>query len=236
MKPKNGSFESLARRVKFKLIKDFSSGFTCGNKFLTELIKNTQKPYIIYPSCVPINVPKKDLSKINDPPVIGWIGLSGGFMYIDEIFEDLKKLYKEIKFKFVIISNEPYPQKAPFIVNKEWSLETQEKEIAKFDIGIMPLNINSPYDKGKCSYKLLQYLAAGVIAVGEAYGNNVEVIKNGENGFLVYNKKWYETLKKILININSIYPEIQKNALKTAQLYSFENNAPKLANFFRSFL
>ena len=236
MIPKNNSYDSLSRKIKFNLIKNFSSGFTCGNKFLAEFILDTNKPFLIYPTPVPIDVPKKDKNKINNPIIIGWIGLSGGFMYLKKIMRQLIKMWNEVNFKLVIISNENYPEKLPFIENKKWNLKTQEYEIANFDIGIMPLNTSSPYDKGKCSYKLLQYMAAGVIPVGEAYGNNTEVIKNGVNGFLVYNEKWYETLKFIISDIEGIYKKMQKNILESIKKYSFEAQAEKLANFFFKFI
>ncbi len=239
MKPKKGSYKSFSREMKFKMIKKVSSGFTCGNSFLNYLVKDTKKPSFIYPTPVPINVPQKKTIKINNPIKIGWIGLSGGFMYLDKIMPQLKKLFEEINFKLVIISNKDYPVKYNFIENKRWSLQSQEKEIAEFDFGIMPLNTNSPYDKGKCSYKLLQYMAAGVIPIGEAYGTNLEVIEDGVNGFLIYNNNWYEGLKRVIgdVKFKRIdYFKISKKAVETVKnRYSFESLAPQLASFFRSF-
>ncbi len=237
MKLKNGSYKSKTREVKFFFIKNLSTGFTCGNKFLEDLVKKTNKPTIIYPTPVPINVPKKNFSIKNKKIKIGWIGLSGGFMYLDKIFPQLQKLHKELDFQLVIISDKEYRPKCNFIKNIKWQLETQESEIAKFDFGIMPLNTNSPYDKGKCAYKILQYMAGGVIPIAEAYGTNLEVIKHGENGFLIYDNLWYEGLKDLILKFRNReidYQKISNNAIKTVkEKYSFESLSYKLVEFFK---
>ena len=239
MKPKNGSFKSKTRDLKFNLVKKMSTGFTCGNNFLSNLIKDTNKPYFIYPTPVPVNVKIREFKKLQNPIIVGWIGLSGGFMYLDRILPQLKKLYDEVNFKLKIISDKDYKSNEKFVVNIRWKLDTQEEEISKFDFGIMPLNTSSPYDKGKCAYKVLQYMASGVIPVAEAYGTNVEIIEHGENGFLIYNNNWYNGLKDIFSKIrNGIvsYEKISDKAKKTAkEKYSFEAIAPYLAEFFKNF-
>ena len=237
MKPKDGSYKSKTREIKFNIIKKMAYAFTCGNKFLSNLIEDTQKPFLIYPTPVPVNVPKKREFKFKFPVKLGWIGLSGGFMYLDKIFPQLEKLNEDMDIKLIVISDRDYKPECKFIKNIRWKLETQEMEITEFDIGIMPLNTNSPYDKGKCGYKILQYMAAGVIAVAENFGMNREIIKNGENGFLISDNNWYDGLKHViskLKNYSELYKSISVNAIKTVEKkYSFEALAPKLAEFFK---
>jgi len=54
------------------------------------------------------------------------------------------------------LPDQPYNIKGVSCEYRKWKLETQEQEIAQFDIGIMPLH-DTPWARGKCSYKLLQY-------------------------------------------------------------------------------
>lgn len=62
---------------------------------------------------------------------------------------------------------------------RPWSVLTQASEIADFDIGVMPLP-RTPHTEGKCAYKALQYMAAGVPPVVSDVGINREVV--GECG------------------------------------------------------
>ncbi len=81
-----------------------------------------------------------------------------------------------------------------------WTLEGQNSEIATFDIGVMPLP-DSPYARGgKCAYKALQYMAAGVVPVVSDVGVNSEVVQDGENGFVASDVEDFYHKIKLLYN------------------------------------
>ena len=42
-----------------------------------------------------------------------------------------------------------------------WSEQTEAQDIARLDVGIMPL-VDAPSERGKCGYKLIQYMASQV--------------------------------------------------------------------------
>ena len=52
-----------------------------------------------------------------------------------------------------------------------------------FDVGIMPLD-DSPWSKGKCAYKLIQYMACKLPVIASPVGANKEVVAHGINGYL----------------------------------------------------
>jgi glycosyltransferase involved in cell wall biosynthesis len=60
-----------------------------------------------------------------------------------------------------------------------WSLPHVYDAIGTYDIGLMPLR-DTPYERGKCAYKLLEYGAAGLPSVASPVGANASIL--GEAG------------------------------------------------------
>jgi glycosyltransferase involved in cell wall biosynthesis len=80
----------------------------------------------------------------------------------------------------------------------EWSEDTEVESIRSLDIGIMPL-LESPFAKGKCGYKLIQYMACGLPVVASPIGINSKLVAHGKNGYLANSKEtWIEALSALL--------------------------------------
>ena len=60
----------------------------------------------------------------------------------------------------------------------------------------MPLYDN-PWDKGKCAFKLIQYMASFLPVVASDIGMNGDIIHNSENGFLATTSDdWFDSFYK----------------------------------------
>src|SRR6201999_1317649 len=78
-----------------------------------------------------------------------------------------------------------------------WTEDTEIASIAAFDVGIMPLT-DTPFERGKCAYKLLQVMAAGKPVIASPVGANRQVVQQGVNGFLAdTTEEWAEALRKL---------------------------------------
>jgi glycosyltransferase involved in cell wall biosynthesis len=156
-----------------------------GNPILAEFAGNfCTRPAEVLPSAVPAKgIPTKDWHKKNPRPVIGWVGGGGNLHHLTIIKSALQRLACKFDFELRVISDVPFSIENVRVVNIPWQLATQEQEIANFDIGIMPIPQNR-WTAGKCSYKLLQYMAAGIPVVATDWGFNSHVVTNGESGYL----------------------------------------------------
>ncbi len=175
-------YESSTRKGKFKRTVAGSDLIMAANNVLAGKVREFDKsvPVEIIPSSVDVGsfVAKADYN-LSSPPVVGWIGTKSTLRYLELISSAFTELRSKRDFVLRVISDEPYRQEGINIEFVRWSLENQNTGLGKFDIGIMPLS-GDPFSEGKASYKLLQYLAAGVPSVCSPVGMNSEVAGNGE--------------------------------------------------------
>ncbi len=145
---------------------------------------------------------------------IGWVGY-GKAHFLDGLFEPIRAALKEvwkhgIKFRFVVIGARNYlPLKeyfsgeafeTIFIDSLDWSNPKSVPSTIKeyeFDIGLMP-NSDTPFNRAKCAFKAIEYLACGVPVVASDVGEAKYVVENGKSGFLLpfgsLASKWAERI------------------------------------------
>jgi glycosyltransferase involved in cell wall biosynthesis len=97
----------------------------------------------------------------------------------------------------------------------------------------MPI-IDNEVGKGKCSFKLIQYMGLGIVSVASDVGSNKEVVENKKNGFLVGANDSWENVIKYLIQHQTDFNEIGTRARKTIMdIYSFESNTQFYLDFIK---
>jgi glycosyltransferase involved in cell wall biosynthesis len=79
-----------------------------------------------------------------------------------------------------------------------WSLETQAADLATGDIGLAPLPDNR-FARGKCGYKILQYMAAGLPTIASPVGANRQYIEQSGAGLLAENEnQWLDAITRLV--------------------------------------
>lgn len=134
--------------------------------------------------------------------IIGWIGTSSNLHELAAVEGSLALLLSRFPAaRLRVISDRPprLPRiKAEQLEYVPWSAEGEVRQLQAMDIGIMPLQ-ESPWALGKCSFKMLQYMACGVPPVVSAVGMNVEIARMGDCALLVRNSdEWVEALAELL--------------------------------------
>lgn len=179
---------------KIDLVMGNAACVLAGNAYLADrAYKAGAKKVVIIPTVVDEN--KYTALENNNPvPVLGWLGSPTTLKYLKDLRPVLEKLAESYDFELRILGGNKGIGLSKNERIIDWSEETESEEVARFDLGLMPLT-DSPWEKGKCAFKLIQYMASGVPAIASKVGMNGEVIRHGENGFLAENgEDWYRYL------------------------------------------
>jgi glycosyltransferase involved in cell wall biosynthesis len=243
---------SIRRRSYFKTktLTQIANAVVVGSHALYEWAKKyNQKVYLIPTSLRFENYQKftKDYSIPKVKITIGWIGGAvdqyDNLKLLVPIFEKL--IVDDMPIKFLLIgalgSKKVYHLfqnikglEVEFIDALDWSDPTAvPSHIQKFDIGVMPL-VDNEWNKGKCAFKAIEYMACGVATICSSVGENNYLIKDGVNGFLAKDKdEWYNKFKQLILDKN-LREKLGKEGQKTIkEKYSYQSNIPKLMEIFK---
>ena len=71
----------------------------------------------------------------------------------------------------------------------DWEEETEVRYLKTCDVGIMPLS-DEPFNRGKCGFKLIQYMACGLPTISTPMEANVKINRDGNNLFATTPEEW----------------------------------------------
>jgi len=158
---------------------------------------------------------------------IVWVGSPSTVKYLIELKATLVELAKRIPFTLNIIGGELAVQGVQ-IKNIAWSAEAEAGAIAECDIGIMPL-ADTPWEQGKCAYKLIQYMACGLPTVASPIGANRDVVIDGETGFFANTpSEWVDRLERLLRDATLRAKLGRAGRARVSNLYCLQQVAPLL--------
>lgn len=170
-----------------------------GNDYLEARARAAGAPLVeVIPTVVDLDHYPVPDSKRNVRPVIGWIGSPSTAHYLDILKPVLASLAERHEFDAVAIGARPDQVAGSTFVARPWTEPTEAASVGAFDIGVMPL-ADTPWERGKCGYKLIQYMALGIPTVASAVGANRQIVSHGESGFLVDDSaSWAAALERLL--------------------------------------
>jgi len=158
-----------------------------GNRYLAHVANAPSKPTVI-PTVVDTSQYRPPVVRPASGPVtIGWMGTSGNFNSLRTALPSVMEVLKHRPTaRLRIVSNAPVPELAGLrqVEQIPWSRARELELLQSFDIGLMPLE-DTKLTRGKCGFKMLQYMATGSAVVSSAVGANTEIFEGSEAGTLV---------------------------------------------------
>ena len=195
--PSNARWSYLKCFGKAATICRLSSRVIVGNRYLADYARRFNENVVVVPSTIDTDAyaPRRSSGAEDAHPVtIGWTGSHSTVQHLDTLRPALARLRQRCGFRLHVIGAPSYTLNGIETTVQPWRAESEARDLQCFDIGIMPLP-DGDWNRGKCGMKLLQYMGAGIPAVGSPVGMNAEIICDGVNGFLASTEEqWVETL------------------------------------------
>lgn len=206
----------------------------CGNEYLASRARDAGA------SCVEVVPTVIDMPRYTvvekasrDYLVVGWIGAPSTVKYLDQVAPVLTELSGEFRLQLHVVGA-PFSWPGLDVKSVAWSEVTEVASIQEFDIGIMPL-LSTPWEFGKCGYKLIQYMACGLPIVGSAVGVNRDIIKPGINGYLANTVEEWRTALRALFVDGELRQTLGAAArVEVEKKYCLQVTVPKVAKIFNS--
>jgi glycosyltransferase involved in cell wall biosynthesis len=207
-----------------------------GNKYIADYASRSGARWIkVLPTVVDFSrystVPCHPYGSVAKPLSVGWIGQRSTAAYLTPLAPVFNRLTKEGLMHLRVIGIDA--SALGFVTAADaWSEQTEVASIQKLDVGLMPLH-DGPFERGKCGYKLLQYMACGLPVVASPVGVNSTLVEHGVNGFLARSLDEWEWALRTLEKDSALRRRMGRaGRTRVEREYSLRVNAPLLADWF----
>ena len=175
--------DSAWRKRKFAATCRWVDVVAAGNEVLADVARASARAVAILPTSIDTAAYQATTATAADPPTVVWIGSPENLVYLQMIRPALARWtvrHPTLRMRVICSRFPDWPE-----INVEriaWSAATEAQALATAHIGVMPLS-DDEWSRGKCAFKLLQYMAAALPCVASPVGANTEAVIDGVNGF-----------------------------------------------------
>ncbi len=230
---------------KIEKVIGYASAVIVCNAYLEAYARLYNADVIKIPTVVPLkrynDAKKAYCPKKDDAFIIGWIGSLSTSVYVLEILPEMKKFvqtYNNVSFHLLGFDKTLLSDKERQEVHievTEWSEEEEIATILAFDIGMMPLP-DDAWSRGKCGFKLIQYMACQKPVVASAVGVNCDLVDEPKGGVLVRSQEaWYDAFESLYLD-EALRKEMGRyNRHKIEKEYHPVEHTQRYVNLFQTY-
>jgi glycosyltransferase involved in cell wall biosynthesis len=217
-----------------------SAVVVCGNEYLADYFRQWNSSIHVIPTAIDTHLlhPAQQSASPEDAVVLGWSGTSGNFPLLYEIEDAIGRVMQERRnVRLCVMADRPprfahLPEERVEFVRWEPGLEPQV--VQQMSIGLMPL-VEDAWCAGKCSYKMLSYMACGVPVVVSPVGMNREVLAYGAVGFgATHTQEWVDSLLELIDSAGLRKQMGAEGRSVVERHFSLDRLVPAYAEIFRS--
>ena len=163
---------SGVRSQRFARLVGGADAVLAGSHYLRDLAEPHNGSVHIIPMAV--DLPPADvLAKPRRAGELLWLGSASTQKYLELIRPALERLGRENPAaRLRLVAHEPMAFGELHTEFVQWTPQTQDAALRECAVGLCPMP-DTPWSRGKCPYKVLQYMAHGMAWVGSAVGENI---------------------------------------------------------------
>ena len=225
----------LGRKIDVVMRK--SACVIAGNRYIAEhAARAGADNVVIVPTVVDFARYRPRHSAVGKDIVIGWIGSPSTQHYLLSIRRSLINACRLYGAKLMLVGADSSIKDSFPEINVEirpWSEDSEAEMVSMMDVGIMPL-LDAPWEKGKCGYKLIQYMASSVPVIASPVGVNVEIVTDSQCGFLAVDEgQWDHAFSQLLSSFTTRERMGRLGRAAVERYYSLQVQAPVLIDVFQ---
>jgi glycosyltransferase involved in cell wall biosynthesis len=206
-----------------------------GNETLADFARPLNQNVHVVPTALNTSVFRPATKRARNKVIVGWSGLEYNFPYLKLIAPVLRRIVEQYSVEVMILSGSaPIGLEFPFRF-EQWNPEREVEQLNQFDIGLMPLKMDD-WCKGKCGFKLLQYMSLEIPSIATPVGVNQQIIQHRINGFLAHEIIDWESCLSELVTNAALRENVGKAARATVmEQYSTDVWFPRLAAIYKTY-
>lgn len=163
-----------------------ASAVVVGNRFLERWYSQHNRKVVLIPTSIDTARFSLVSSPSWDPFTIGWTGSRATLPYLEAIEPALNAFFEQQPTARLLVVCDAPPRfhgRARHHLDFEaWTSERESELLGRMSVGIMPL-LDDELARGKCSFKMLQYMARGLPVIVSPVGSNADILGQGEVGW-----------------------------------------------------
>jgi hypothetical protein len=169
-----GVLKGAARKLRWLTAR--ADEVIAGNDILAERLDRHNPRVTVVPSLVDPGSYTVRRHEQGATVTLGWIGSPTTVGYLHSIGPILERFARDCRrpVRLEVVGGEAPRLNGIEVLERAWSPEVEQLVLGGMDIGLMPLD-DTPWARGKCAYKALQYMASGVPGIVSDVGISAQV-------------------------------------------------------------
>ncbi len=207
---------------------------TAGSRYLADYADRFSSTVHHVPTVVDLaRYPTRAVAPTNRPYTVGWIGSPSTSEYLDIVAPALQRMAQTEPVRLMLIGSPPRTIPGIEVDVRRWSESSEVSDLMACDVGIMPLP-DEPWARGKCAFKLIQYMACGLATVSSPVGANSEVVREDTGILAETTEQWVAALSRLRDDVELRVRMGQRGRERVETQYSLESQSDRVGQILRT--